>query len=191
MKTFFKYLSAVVLGLILGLGSAWCVIRGSASTEFIQNGHWRINTLAGSKDLGIYAKAYVAAKYLFALNNSETLYYLAVSDSQGSPLTTDCTYLVKGMAPKSRWWSLTAYDDKNYLISNSTNRYAFSGDDLNVDPGQEFQVLLGSEPRKGNWLPIGKGKSFNLILRLYNPSPEVYQNVASYPLPQIIKENCK
>lgn len=191
MKTFFRYLLVVMIGLVLGLGSAFWAIRSSADLAFAHNGVWRTNIMTGSKDLDMYSRVYVAVKYLFAMNKTETIYYEATTDEDGKPLNTDCNYLVIGRAPKARWWSITAYDEDQFLIDNPQNRYAFSGEDLGAEPGEEFKIRLSSDKLKGNWIPTGDGKSLMLLLRLYNPEPEIYDNVEGFPLPKIIREACK
>lgn len=191
MWSLFRYLLAVVIGLALGLGSAFWAIRSSADLAFASNGVWRTNIMTGSKDLDMYSRAYVAVKYLFAMNKAETVYYEATTDEDGKPLSTDCDYLVMGKAPRARWWSITAYDEDQFLIDNPQNRYAFSGEELGVEPGDEFKIRLSADKLKGNWIPSGDGESLTLLLRLYNPSPEVYENVEGYPLPKIIREECK
>ena len=102
--------SALVYGLALaaGVGSAIGFLKTMPAFGQGQ-GPWRASMLAGSQDADLYTRAQVAIGGLLALNRSETMYYLARTDSQGDVLRSRCTYRIHGTPPKARWWSITAY----------------------------------------------------------------------------------
>ena len=52
-----------------------------------------------------------------------------------------------------------------------------------------YIINLSREQQKENWLPSGDNEqNLSLTLRLYNPSPAVYENLETIRLPRIVKE---
>ena len=159
----------------------------------VRSGSWQTNANIGSGDAGPYLRAGVAVAGLLALNASETIYYSATADDSGRALSTSCQYRVEGTEPATRWWSITAYADDNFLIRGSNGRY--SVDKTSVEKGADgsFAVRVGGEPRAGNWISTGPpdgGHPFSLTLRLYNPDGSIVSNLGGVTLPKIVQEHC-
>ena len=191
MRHVIKYLVIMIVALILGSFTAWLGVFKISHVTYIKNGAWRINTAIGSREVDIYTRAYVAAKLLFALNKSEALYYTAFTDDEGIPLSTNCNYRIEGKDLDAGWWSITVYGPDQFLVPNKQNRYSYTNDELISNEKKNYVIHLSSNPKEGNWLPTGKQGSFNLVLRLYNPAPSIYKNLATCELPRIIKEGCR
>jgi hypothetical protein len=82
----------------------------------------------------------------------------------------------------------------HFLIPNDAGRYSFSQTTLARAPGGPWTLTVSTEPKPGNWLPSGRAGAsgpFALTLRLYNPSPEVYERAAAVALPRIEREACR
>lgn len=192
MKIFFKIIASVLLALILGIVSAlWAINSPPGENHNITNGAWSTNLTIGSSQAGIYIRALVARTGLFALNKSETIYFIAETDDNGESLHSNCDYRIEGKDIETRWWSITAYGADHYLIANEKNRYSFNGRDVRRKADGTYHIFMSSYPKAGNWLPTGNHKQLYLALRLYNPKPSVYQNPTGVELPQIIKEDCR
>ncbi|MFR2518020.1 DUF1254 domain-containing protein [Peptostreptococcus stomatis] len=127
----------------------------------------------------------------FGANPVETAVYLkAEDDDSGEKLSAKNKYLLHFM-PNSLppvgehgFWSVTAYGDDNFLISNPLNRYAISNRSnfkLNEDNSLDL-ILKTEEPNdnKGNWLPVGNG-GFHLFLRIYRPDNSVLNGIWEAP----------
>jgi hypothetical protein len=82
-RNVFKILLCVVIALILGIGSAFWMIRTTSQTAWLQNGAWRVNLAIGSEELGMYSRAAVAFGGLFAMQKSEAIYFSASTDEEG------------------------------------------------------------------------------------------------------------
>ncbi len=92
-------------------------------------------------------------------NGAEHKYVLHFDEGQFPP--------VKG------FWSLTMYDEHNFLAANSLNRYTLSQRDKfvrNPDGSVDLYLQTDSpgEAKETNWLPAPKAK-FGLMFRLYWP----------------------
>lgn len=191
MKQILKYLSVVLIALVLGIGSALLSINIVPRKSSIKNGAWTTNPLTGSKEADMYLRAAVSLIGLFALNKTETIYYTAFADDDGNPLRTDCDYIMEGGDMDARWWSTTAYGADHFLIPNDENRYSYNMKNTGRDKNDQYKIYLSATPKQGNWLPVGDGGNFSLSLRVYNPAPTVYEHMGTIQLPRIIKGVCK
>jgi hypothetical protein len=126
-------------------------------------------------------RAIVARVGLGANLRDDAMYPRATTDSQGQPLTGKNVYTLrfaKGeMPPVNGFWSITAYNSRQFFDPNSINRYAVGDrDNLKFDPDGSLTIYMSHDapdPEKAtNWLPVPSG-SFNLAMRLYWPKKEV------------------
>ena len=184
-------LAAIVLGSAIGIGSALLTVKIGFSFGAVKNGPWQTNPTMGSRQASIYTRAIVAVHGLFALNQSETIYYSAMTDDSGQWFGGDNVYRIEGKALEARWWSITVYGVDNFLIPNDLNRYSYSGNSVTYDRNGKFTIYLSKTPKPGNWLPLGDRRRFLLSLRLYNPGESIRRDLATVELPHIIKEGGK
>ncbi len=195
MKKALKYLLygliALVVGAILGIGSAFIAIEGSIASLSVNNGPWFTNLAIGSEQASPHLRAAIALHGLLALSQSETIYFTALNDSAGNPLDGNCTYVVKGKAPDARWWSITVYGADDFLIPNDLNRYSYNMNNITFDSNGVFTIYVSKNQQPGAWLPLGNETKFSLSLRMYNPSQSVRDHPDKIELPTITKEGCK
>lgn len=192
MKRFLKFLASVLFALTLGVGSAlWAINSPPGENHNLTKGPWRTNLAIGSSQAGMYVRALVARTGLFALNQTETIYFIAATDDDGDPLHSNCDYRIEGQDIQTRWWSITAYGADHFLIANEKNRYSFNGHDVMRKADGTYRILMSATVKPGNWLPTGNQDQLYLALRLYNPQPAVYKNPAGVELPRIMREECR
>jgi hypothetical protein len=185
-----KILAMLIVGVALGLAATWLTaIRGSMGAG-VMDGPWATSLYTGSSEGGPYLRARIAVHGLLALSREETMYYTALTDSDGSVLNGNCTYRLEGRDPPSRWWSVTAYGADDFLIPNEFNRYSVSMNAVGRDTDGNFAVTLSKTKTKGNWNPVVPGR-FDLTIRLYNPQAEVVADPAHVQLPAIKKVSCE
>lgn len=174
------------LGLALASVSAWWMVFHSPRSLAVSNGPWRTSTVTGGTDADLYTRASVAVSGLFALNRSETLYFSADETDTHRKLRARCSYAIEGKPLDARWWSVTAYADDNFLIPNPAQRFSYNMGNLKNGPDGSFRITAAPARQEGNWLPTGSGDGgFSLLLRLYNPGPELLANPAAVRLPSI------
>ena len=188
-----KFAVAFLVALLLGVGTAWWSLSGILLDARERSGAWSINTAVGSSEADPYLRASVAIGGLLALNKSEAIYFMAVTDDDGRPLTGDCTYEVSGHGLPGRWWSITAYADDHYLIPNDENRYSFNVSSLGLrdapaDAGYTFTVAATETGT--HWLPVAAGEHFSLTLRVYGPPDEVVADPLSLDLLKVTRTGC-
>lgn len=185
-------LGLYALAVAVGLGSAWAVLR-SGSGFGVTVGPWRASTLAGSQEADLYTRARVALGGLLALSRTETMYYVAQTDSAGQPLRSRCSYRIEGLPPSARWWSITAYADDFHLFPAQDRRYSLNGGAAVLDGQGRFSLISApeaptvvptDEPRHG-WLHTPGDRGLMFTLRLYNPDPGLAQAPSSLVAPTI------
>ncbi len=111
----------------------------------------------------------------------EALYFGAQTDAADKPLTGTVRYRMhfsRGQTPPvDAFWSLILYGPDHFLVRNPINRYSVSDrtEGLAHNPDGSLDISIQREaPEKGreNWLPAPEG-AFRLVLRTYQPRPEV------------------
>ena len=130
------------------------------------------------------SRAATALNGLGVLNVEEAFYPFVFVDNEGDPLQGDRRYQLRfspDSLPKTKFfWSLTAYQLPEWsLIDNPIDRYSLGNknSDLMYDEGSLNIMVQAESPQiNSNWLPISKQGKFTLVLRIYGPSPGVWQS---------------
>ena len=123
---------------------------------------------------------------LLALGREETMYFFAYQDDEKNRLRSHCSYHVEGVAPKARWWSVTAYADDMFLFDAPNKHYSLNGTNARLDANGHFAFTTGGQEQPGiHWLPTPGARGMVLTLRVYNPEPELQAAPASLLPPSI------
>ena len=142
---------------------------------------WTIHRGLGRYGTEYLKRAFVAWLGLGANLPEDAIYPTLRVDAEGQPLNGANRYLLhfdkKDLPPANAFWSLTLYNDKQVFVDNPLNRYALGDRDrlkYNKDGSLDLYVRNTSpgKDKDANWLPAPTD-SFNLMLRIYWPKPEV------------------
>lgn len=191
MKGWHRYTITLVGGMAVGLGAAWALTNGGLGQGGVRNGPWSTSLGYGTKATDPLTRAMVARSGLLALPARETIYWLARTDGAGAKLDGNCRYALSGAPLDARWWSVTVYDDKGYLVDNPARVWSVNGANVALDAKGEWRVTISPDkPDGAAWLPGIKGQSFQLTLRMYNPGDAFRANPEKAALPRIVKEGC-
>lgn len=183
----------LVLGALIGGGTAYLHLRQGFAEGGIANGPWNTGRGVGSEKAGLGTRAVVALRGLLALPDSEAIYYNAATDTDGEPLDGRCRYTVSGAKLPARWWSITAYDPGGYLIPHDGGGYSAGSATLADAEQAGWQVLVAPDNAGLEQLPwIGTGglDRFELTLRAYHPDERLLRERGSVKLPVIRKLGC-
>lgn len=165
--------------------------RAEPDPALLNNG-WMMVT----EDIGTYGTDYLRRAYidfigLGALIPEDAVYPNCSFDKNGKRLDASKKYRIhfdaKQIPPANAFWSLTAYNESEFLVKNELNRFALGDrDDLkfNADGSLDLyiQTKKPSEEKMKNWLPIPSDGPFYLTLRLYWPKQEVLDGKWEIPL---------
>jgi hypothetical protein len=179
--------SLLGLAVLLGLGSAWWVLKKAPwINPTVQVGAWKSNLRAGSTEADMYTRANVALNGLLALGREETMYFVATHDDAGQPLRSACNYRVQGLPPQARWWSVTAYADDLFLFNAPNRHFSLNGSTAKLDNRGRFTFTTGPTETPGTfWIPTPANRGLVLTLRLYNPEPVLQASPSSLMPPTI------
>ncbi len=120
----------------------------------------------------------------------EALYFSTQTDAANKPLTGAVRYRMHfppGQTPPvDAFWSLILYGADYFLVRNPINRYSISDrtEGLAHHSDGSLDITIQRDmPEKGreNWLPAPTGP-FRLVLRAYQPRPEVLNQTWKPPL---------
>jgi len=148
-----------------------------------------------TENIGTYGNDYLRRAYinfigLGALTPEDAVYPNCSFDKNGNALDARKKYTMHFEAnqipPVNVFWSLTAYNEDEFLVKNDLNRFALGDrDDLifNADGSLDLyiQTEKPSDKKIKNWLPIPKSGPFFLTLRLYWPKQEVLDGKWNVP----------
>ncbi len=130
---------------------------------------------------------------------ADAVYPVSQKDANGNDYNgAEHKYLLhfdKGQFPPVKgFWSLTMYDESNFLAANPLNRYTLSQQDkfaTNQDGSVDLYLQADSpgKEKEANWLPAPKAK-FGVMLRLYWPtdtSPSIIDGTWKPPAIKIVQ----
>ncbi len=151
----------------------------------------------GKKDPGVpivnywmYSTDLVAFVGLGANLAKDAIYPSTTMDSEGNTILGTNKYVIHfdkdSLPPVNAFWSLTAYNSKDFLIANPINRFAIGDrDKLNFNEDGSLDIYIqNTDPggdKTANWLPSTKEGLTNLTLRLYWPKESVLDGTWKVP----------
>lgn len=191
MRTAFRYGIMLVVGLAVGTGAAALQLRQSFAAMGIENGPWRTGEKVGTADASVSTRASVALRGLLALPEREAIYFNATTDSQGRKLEGKCSYRVTVGAIDARWWSLTLYDSKGYLIGNPERVHSVGSAAIPPQEAGNWTVDISAKRSGPHWIAMPDDQPFELTLRAYHPSRDLLARRGSVSLPRIERGECR
>ena len=94
--------------------------------------------------------------------------FYARTDDAGNNFDGRCTFMVSGLTPAARYWTLTLYDLDGRLVANTIDRHGFTSEEIVRDTEGRFTITVAPRARPGNWLPTGGIERYVLVWRLYD-----------------------
>ena len=162
------------------------------SFEVTQSG-WLYSDKIGSNAASGIERAKLAIAGPLGLSSKEAVYFVATTDNQGQPLSSSCNYLISGAAIDTRWWSLTLYDTQTqYYVPNTINRSSWNSATIPTSPSGDWSITVSNSPINGTWLPsqADDDQTFELNLRVYNPSPKTKAAIPNIDFPNVEMTSC-
>ncbi len=148
----------------------------------VVNGWLLMTEGMGNYGINYEFRALIAFIGLGANLAADAVYPTTSMDSDGNPINGKNKYVLHfdkdQLPPVKAFWSLTAYNSKDFLIANPLNRFALGDrDDLKYNKDGSLDIYIQSTNPGGdktsNWLPSTKEGLTNLTLRLYWPEKSV------------------
>ena len=191
MRLIFVSLIALIIATAVGLGATWTTSTRGTSFGAITIGAWTAWPRTGAADIDPYARAAVARSGALPIGSGDGVEFIARTDDKGRQLDGRCDVSVSGITPAARFWTLTLYDQRGNLVSNSLQRYGFTSQEIVRAADGTFDIRIAPRSRSGNWLPTGGLDRYLLIVRLYDtPVGVATRSQRDAPMPTITTVGC-
>jgi hypothetical protein len=182
----------IALGAGLGLTSAHLAVAGRPLLGKVEIGPWQAWPRSGGRDIDPYMRAWLARGVHLPLGAGEGLELIAERDDEGRLLDGRCRYLLTGVTPTTRGWTLGVSDADGRAFRLPLDRSGFGDAEVLRDEEGSLRIAAASWPQAGNWLPLPTSGRFQLRLRLYD-TPIATQAGETRPesLPRIRRLDCQ
>ena len=157
------------------------------------DGTWLFTDKIGAAAASSVERARVAIGGPLGLSSKEAVYFVATKDGDGEPLKSQCTYRVSGPPIDTRWWSLSLYDSiTQHYVPNAENRSSWNSVSVPRSDTGNWVINVSPTPQDSAWLPSQEApdQSYELMLRVYNPSAETRALLPNIPLPVVERVSC-
>lgn len=176
--------------LVIGVGSAYFALSREDLFQSVRIGVWGAHPLAGTPEADPYSAAIFARLGRVPLASGEGVAFIARETSEGRPLRPGCTYLISGLTPSARLWTLTSADGEARLVPVPMGRLYLDSTQILRKPDGSFDIIASARPAPGNWLPTGQGDGLSFILRLYDAPITTGSSLAGLTMPAITEVSC-
>lgn len=180
-------MSAVALG--VGFGLSYYALTDGRLFGVAQVGPWSAWPDVGSNAPNPYTRGHLARTAAFELGQAEGLQFTATVDSDGQPLSRDCSYRIEGRTPLASFWTLVALNPQGINIAAPDTPAALRSAGIVRNNDGSLTIHVGTRLRPGNWLELVGSGPFKLVLSLYDTA--VFSGFSSNEaMPVIRREAC-
>ena len=190
LRNWIYILISLSLGLSFGIFSARYTVQIGLSDPTVVIGPWQSFREIDINEENPYSLAHTTLYGKLKLAKFEALYFIARKDNDNKDLSGNCEYVVTGVAPEARWWSLTVYDQHGGFIDNPAERYSYNNTNLIEKDEAKYSIAVSPNARPGNWIPTREKTPFVVMLRLYSPSINSMNHAEDITFPKIEKVSC-
>jgi hypothetical protein len=185
--SFFTFMLAAAIG----LGATWLTLTRGVAFGSLTIGAWTAWPKNGSVDIDPYAHAMIARTGELPIGMGDGVAFFAHTDDAGHDFDGRCNFVISGLTPAARYWTLTLYDLQGRLVANTLHRHGFTSDEIVRDIDGQFTINVAPRARPGNWLPTGGIERFVLVLRLYDtPIGVATGTTKEGPMPSVVRKGC-
>jgi hypothetical protein len=191
MRLLLGSLITFLVAAAVGLGATWLTLTRGVAFGSLNIGAWTAWPKSGSVDIDPYARANIARTGELPTGMGDGVAFYARSDNARNSFDGRCTFIVSGMTPPARYWTITLYDPDGKLVANAVDRHSFTSDEVVRGSDGSFAITVAPLARPGNWLPTGGIDRFVLVLRLYDTPIGVSTGTTKEgPMPAITRKGC-
>lgn len=165
----FVILLSMIASLVLGLGGTYFLAERGFEFGAVRSGPW-VTNLRAANDPDPYVRAHSAKTGEIALALAEGISLKATVSDDGSPMLGNCSYVVEGNTPQSRFWTIFLETKDGASIDNEINRHGFTSSEILRGQDGRWSIYLNQTMMAGNWQPLTSSEPFGIILNLYEPT---------------------
>jgi hypothetical protein len=191
MRLLFGSFFTFLLAAMIGLGATWFTLTRGVAFGSLTIGAWTAWPKSGSQEIDPYAHATIARDGELPIGIGDGVTFFARTDDAGHDFDGRCTFLLSGMTPPARYWTVTLYSPTGELVANAINRHGFTSEEIVRDVDGSFSIAVAPQARPGNWLPTGGIERFVLVWRLYDtPIGVASTTIKEGPMPAVERKGC-
>lgn len=191
MRLLFGTLFGLAVAAVVGLGLTYYSLTRGTAFGGLEIESWTAWPKTGTADADPYARASIARTGRLPTAMGDGVSFSLQSDDEGKSLDGRCEVVVSGITPVARFWTLTLYNPDGGLVSNSTNRYGFTSQEIVRNVDGSFEIVIAPRASPGNWLPTGGVERYELVLRLYDTAVGVSTKAGrEVPMPDVTTRSC-
>jgi hypothetical protein len=191
VRLFFGSFFTLMVAAAIGLGATWLTLTRGIAFGSLTIGAWTAWPKSGSVDIDPYARATIARTGELPIGAGDGVAFYAHTDDTGNAFDGRCTYVVSGMTPAARYWTLTLYDAQGRLVANTIDRHGFTSAEILREAEGRLVINIGPRARSGNWLPSGGIEQFVMVWRLYDtPIGVASLTTKEGPMPAVVRKSC-
>ena len=105
-----------------------------------------------------------------------TRYFTRLLDDEGKSLRGACTYVLSGVQPAARWWSVSAGPAGSGGVDA-----AFTAGDAVLTSDDQLSMTISRRAAPGNWLAIKDYGAMRVTLVLVEPYPPTKDTTTQLP----------
>jgi hypothetical protein len=191
VRLLFGSLFTFILAAAIGLGATWFTLTRGVAFGSLTIGAWTAWPKSGSVNIDPYARAIIARTGELPIGMGDGVAFYARTDDADNDLDGRCTFVISGMTPAARYWTVTLDDLDGRLVANAVRRHGFTSEEIVRDADGHFAINVAPQARPGNWLPTGGIDRFVLVWRLYDtPIGVATGTIKAGPMPAITRKGC-
>jgi hypothetical protein len=183
MNSTARFAISLLLGVVIGLGSARYLAGPSNPLIREAHGQWFTWPSAGHPDSSPYSQS----KYLLAgvlpEHFSETVTFFRQHDDAGGRLSSQCNYVVSMARPAARRWAVSLAAPDSAPTSVLTQNDVIANND-------RIEISISGYPQSGNWLGSNGLDEPYLFFRLYDAETILNGGNDTFELPAVKLETC-
>jgi len=168
----------------------WIELSEKGNPDLLKNGWLYLADNMGDYGRNYAFRSFIAYFGLGANLPEDAIYPSTYVDSEGMSLDGSNKYVihitVEDLPPTNAFWSLTAYDQRDFLVENSINKFSVGDrDNLTYNKDGSLDIYIqNSSPGKikeSNWLPTPQEGIMSLTFRLYWPKEKAVNSMWTPP----------
>lgn len=191
LKTILITLLALLIAIPGGAATVWYALQSDESFGAVEVDGWTAFPDLGTAAADPYTDARVALEGALALGTAEGLSFVAQRDSQGGALRRECAYMVDGVFPSARFWTLYAADASLAPLDSGRRRRAVTHSyEVIRKPDNVVAISVASGAQPGNWLPVAGSGPMSLVLTLYDTPLASSTGLSQVTMPKVVRTGC-
>ena len=186
-QTFLRIVSGIFLSFLIFYQFTYTNPLAQFLLGDVKRNQWIAHYDQSMEGQNPWLRNYVAFTGLLGSVRPEIIYLESMYDDFNTPLLGSNDYILKGVAPESRYWSFVTYDFLNGRIEPHEQTIASSHRTILNDLG-EYEIIITDDPTKypNKQSITHAGKDFNIVMRIYGPKLSYYENKDSVPVGSIL-----